>query len=252
VTRPKETFVTTKLRLPTGVAALVAGLGFLAAPPATPADLPADTSKKAAAADVAALQKKLDDIVADPKKNGPIRTAKALALMLNVYGDEATKGQSAEVLLALAGKDYKAAAAAGKGLSSPKANPDAVKKMDGKFDLEDVMSPFRVAKAGGLNIEKDIRDATKGGKMEPKNAALIGARSAALAEYTIKLPNDKAKTNPSMTAKWERWSKDMGVAGKELSEEAGKADKSDPKKILAGLKKLDASCSNCHNDFRNE
>ena len=242
--------MTAMLRPLTGGTALVAGICFLAAAAAAPADLPKETSKKAAAADVAALQKKLDDIATDPAKNrGAVRTAKALALTLNAYGDEATKGQAAQVLLALGTKDYKAAAEAGKGLASPKADAAAVKKMDGKYDLEDVMSPFRAAKSGGLNIEKDIRDGMKGGKIDPKDAELIGARSAALAVYTEQLPNDKAKTNPSMTAKWERWSKDMGVAGKELSEHAAKGD---PKLITAGLKKLDASCSNCHNDFRNE
>jgi hypothetical protein len=240
--------VTAKLRLSAGGTALVAGLCFLATSTATPADLSKDAAKKAAAADVAALQKKLEDIAAAPEKNrGAIRTAKALALTLNVYGDDATKGQAAKVLLALHGKDYPGAATAAKGLSSPKADPAALKGMGGKYDLEDIMSPFRVAKSGGLNIEKDIRDSIKAGKIDPKDAELIGARSAALADYTAKMPNDKAKTSPAMTQKWERWAKEMGAAGKELTEAKG-----DEKKLLVVLKKLDASCSNCHNDFRNE
>ena len=56
------------------------------------------------------------------------------------------------------------------------------------------MSQFRLAKSGGMNIEKDIRDGFKGGKIEPKAAVLIGARSAALAVHTEKMPNDKAET----------------------------------------------------------
>jgi hypothetical protein len=229
-------------------AALAVGFGLLNAPVATPADLPKDATKAAVAADVAALQKKLDELSATPKP-GIARTARGLALTLISYGDDATKGQAAKVLVGLKGKDYKAGIDAGTGLTSPKADPKALKGIDGAFDLEDVMSPFRIARSGGLNIEKDIRDNIKAGKIDAKDAVVIGARSAALSEYTAKLPNDKAKTNATMTAKWERWSKDMGNAGKELCEAGTKGD---GKAMLVALKKLDGSCSNCHNDFRNE
>ncbi|MDB5312536.1 MAG: hypothetical protein JWO38_6738 [Gemmataceae bacterium] len=243
--------MTAKLRLPAGGTALLAGFCFLAAATAAP-DLPKDSTKKAVAADTAALKDKIDDIAADPAKGrGKARTAKALALTLAVYGDDATKGQAAKVLIALDKKDYKGAADAAKGLASPAADPAALKGLDGKFDLEDVMSPFRPARSGGLNIEKDIKDGTKGaGKLDPKDAELIGARTAALAEYTLKLPNDKAKTNDKTTTNWERWAKDMGATSKDLTDEAAKGDKADQKKLLILLKKLDASCSNCHNDFR--
>jgi hypothetical protein len=246
--------VTAKLRLPAGAAALAAGLWFLAGATAAPVDLPKDVAKAAAEADAAALQKKIGEYAAEPKKSGPLRTAKALALTLMAYGDDATAGQAAKVLLALDKKDVKAAEAAAKGLSSPKADPAAVKAAEGKCDLDDVMSPFRIAKSGGMNVEKDIKDALKdakkGGKVDPKAAELIGARSAALAGYTAKMPNDKAKTNPSMTKKWEQYAKDMASAGKDLAAEGGKGAKGDAKKLQTTLSKLDASCSNCHNDFR--
>jgi hypothetical protein len=233
-------------------AALVAGLCVWTAS-AAPVDLPAETVKTATAADVAELQKKLEAIAANPDKSkGAIRTAKGLVLTLGVYGDEATQGQAAKVLLALDKKDYKAAADAAKGLSAPKADPAAVKGIVGKYDLEDVMSQFRLAKSGGLNIEKDIRDAIKSGSIDPKAAELIGARSSALGVHTEKMPNDKATTNANMKSKWETYSKSMIGAGKELAEEGGKGAKADAKKLLTSLKKLDGSCSNCHNDFRNE
>ena len=219
---------------------------------ANAADLSKESAKAATTADAEALQKKLEAIVAAPEKSkGAIRTAKGLVLTLTVYGDDATQGQAAKVLLALDKKDYKGAAEAAKGLASPKADAAAVKGIAGKYDLEDVMSQFRLAKSGGMNIEKDIRDANKSGNVEPKLAELIGARSAALAVFTEKMPNDKAMTNPAMKTKWEKYSKDMAAAGKELAEEAAKA-KPDTKKLIMTMKKLDASCSNCHNDFRNE
>ncbi|MFO0801707.1 MAG: cytochrome c [Gemmataceae bacterium] len=239
-----------QLRIACGTA--LAGLCVWAAASAAPLDLPKDSAKTATAADIEALQKKLEAITAAPEKSkGAIRTAKGLVLTLGAYGDEAIQGQAAKVLLALDKKDYAGAAEAAKGLKAPKADADAWKAIDKKYDLEDVMSQFRLAKSGGMNIEKDIRDGYKGGNIDPKLAELIGARSAALGVYTEKMPNDKAMTNPAMKSKWEKFSKDMIAAGKELAEEAGKA-KPDAKKLTATLKKLDASCSNCHNDFRNE
>ncbi|HEY3788443.1 MAG TPA: cytochrome c, partial [Urbifossiella sp.] len=242
----KETLVKAHLRLICGAAGLCLLAAASAAPPVS-----SETAKAATTADVAELQKKIETIAANPAKSkGAIRTAKGLVLTIGVYGDAATQGQAAKVFLALDKKDYDAAAAAAKGLASPKADAAAVKELDGKFDLEDIMSQFRLAKSGGNNIEKDLRDAIKSGSIEPKAAELIGARSAALAVYTEKMPNDKAKTNPDMTRKWERWAKEMASAGKELAEEATKGK--DAKRFVAIMKKLDASCSNCHNDFRNE
>jgi hypothetical protein len=202
-------------------AAVLAGLCVMAAAGGAAPELPKDVAKAATAADVAEIGKKMEKISAEPNKNkGSIRTVKGLVLSLTVYGDEATQGQAAKVLLALDKKDYAGAAAA--------------------------------AKSGGNNIEKDLRDGIKAGSVEPKAAEIMGARSMALAVYTEKMPNDKAKTNQQMTAKWERWAKEMGSAGKELAEEGAKGAKADSKKLGALMKKLDGTCSNCHNDFRNE
>lgn len=226
------------LRTLAGAAVLFAGAYALAA------DVPAESAKKAAAADLTVLQKRLDEAAAaDPKQAGKYaHTAKAVALMLTVYGDDAAKGRAAEVVAALAKKDYKGAAAV-------KAGKGGAAALEGKYDLEDVMSPFRIAKSGGLNIEADIRDGTKG-KAAAADAEVLGVRCMALAEFTAKLPNDKAKTSPAMTKDWEKLSADMGKAGKELANEAGKGAAANGAKITAAMKKLNASCTNCHNQFR--
>ena len=238
------------LRLMSGSAAL-AGLCVWAATAAP--ELPKDVAKTATAADVADLQKIMETVAANPAKNkGAIRTAKGLVLTLAVYGDAATQGQAAKVLLALDKKDYPGAAEAAKGLSSPKADPAAVKAIQGKYDLEDVMSQFRRGKSGGNNIEADLRDAIKGGSIPPKAAEVLGARVAALAVYTEKMPNEKAGTNAAMKSKWERFAKEMGKNGKELADEAAKGSKADAKKLVTTLKRLDASCTSCHSDFRDE
>lgn len=237
--------MTMTLRSLAGAAVLAAGAWFLAA---AAADLPKESAKAATAADIADLQKKIDEYSADTKKSGFLRTAKALTLTLMVNGDEGVKAQAAQVLLALDKKDAKGAAEAAKGLSAPKGGKAA--DVGGKFDLEDVMSPFRITRSGGMGIEKAIRDGTKAASPDPKEAEVIGARSAALATYTEKLPNDKAGTSPAMKARWEKFAKDMAAAGTELATEGAKGAKADGKKLQATYKKLDASCSNCHNDFR--
>ena len=167
-------------------------------------------------------------IADNPDKNrGSIRTAKSLVLSIGVYGDAATQGQAAKVFLALDKKDYKGALEAAKGLSNPKADAASIKSIQGKFELDDVMSSFR-GKSGGINIEKDMKDSLKAGNIDPKAAELIGS-SSALGTYTEKMPNDKAKVNPGQTAKWERWAKEMVSVGKELADEGAKGAKAESK-----------------------
>jgi hypothetical protein len=253
--------VTTRSRAFVGGTVLAAGLCSLLAPSAptataaAPPALPKESYQRASKAEIAFLQQKLDDIVADPMKNrGAVRTVKASAMMLSVYADalkdDALKSSALKVASVVEQKDFKGAAEAAKGLSSPKADPSA--KPPKSFVLEDVMSPFRVAKAGGQNVEADIKSALKNGKIEAESAELIGVRSAVIADFATGMPNDKASANNAMKMKWERWSKDMSAASKELTEEAAKGKGADEKKMLATLKKLDAACINCHNDFRNE
>lgn len=247
--------MTTRIRALAGGSALAAGLWFLTAALAAPPALPKDSYQKAIKADVDFLQKKLDNIVADPTKNrGAIRTVKAVAMNIAFYGeavkDEALKSQALKVAEALDKKDFKAAADAAKGLSAPKV--DAAVKGSKTFALDDVMSPFRPTRTGGQNLEENIKAAKKMGKIEAADAELIGVRTSAIADYAVGMPTDKAMTNKDMKAKWERWNKDMAAASKELAEEGAKGKNADEKKMLAALTKLDNSCLNCHNDFKNE
>jgi hypothetical protein len=247
LTQPKETSVTAKMRLSTGAACLAAGICLLTTVSAIRAELPKETTKKVIAADIADLQKKVEIIAADPAKTrGTVYTVRGLALLLGTHGDEALKAQAARVVEALEKKDYKGAVEAAKGLSAPKAGP--APKFE--YDLADIMSPFRLDRSGGLNIEKDIRDIRKAKKIDSKDAELIGARAVSIAGFTTKMPNDKAMTNPAMTKKWERWAKEMETSGTELATEGAKGDKADQAKMLSILSRLDASCSNCHTDFR--
>jgi hypothetical protein len=238
-------------------AGLVAGVLCLSLATAAPPALPKDSYKKATATDIDFLQTKLQAIVAAPAANrGALRTVKGLALIVAVYAEadknDALKSQVLKVYGAMEKKDPVAALEAAKGLSAPKIDPAVKGPAANMVELADIMSPFRVAKAGGMNIESDLKGAIKEGKITAAEAELIGLRSAVIAEFALVLPNDKAATNNAMKMKWERYCKDMSAASKELTEEAAKGSGADQKKMLTTMKRLDASCINCHSDFRDE
>jgi cytochrome c556 len=250
--------VTTRLRLTVGSTALLAGLCFLSGATAAPV-LPADTYKKVAEADLAQLQKHIETCDAEPaqaKRFAP--TARSLAMMLAMYGeatgDAALRDGSVKVAEALGKKDFKAAAAAAKALAvkgDGKALAPGGLAGKAKYGLEEVMSPFRGSKVGGLNIEKDIRDIMKGTTpADPAAVQVLAARTAVLSEYTAAYPNEKASINAANKAKWEKWSKEMVELSKKLDAEAAKGKGADAKEIVKTLKLLDAKCSDCHNEFR--
>src|SRR5437762_12255948 len=108
------------------------------------------------------------------------------------------------------------------------------------------MNPFRLGKVGGLNIEADLREAAKKGMIDPKAAEVMGTRCAVIAEYATHFPNQKATTNAGNKAKWKKYCDEMGDLSKQVAEEGAKGNG----KIGPLLKRLDANCTNCHNDFR--
>ena len=82
-----------------------------------------------------------------------------------------------------------------------------------------------------------------------KHAIRIAIRSGVIADFTVNYPNDKAMANAANTAKWNMLSKEMADVSKLLADEAGKA-KPDQKMLGGLIKRLDANCTRCHNDFR--
>lgn len=254
--------MTTRLRLTAGAAALAAGLTLLAGAAAAPV-LPPETYKKAVQADIAKLQEHLNHInttPADAKRYGP--TAKAMAMILAAYGeatgDKGLTDGALKVAEAITKKDYKVAEGAAKGLAAKAGGkplpPGGLEKMH-KFDLAEVMSPFRAGKVGGLNIEKDIRDAFNKAapvKVNPAAVEVLAARTAAIGEFTLHYPNDKATANPMNKTQWDNWTKDMIKVSQDLVAEAGKGAKADEKGIVKMLTSLDATCRDCHNKFRDD
>lgn len=240
----------TRLRLAAGGTALAAGLCLLASAVAAPPALPQDSYKKAIEAEVAAIQKNLNGGMPDKRAANTIR---GQAMMIAVYA-EATQNadlaaQAVKVAEAMAKKDFAGADKEAKLLSAPPKG-GMVKgplHQQAKFELDTSMSAFRLGKVGGLNIEADIRAGAKGGTVDPKAAELLGVRTAAIGSYAVHYPNEKAAANAGNKSKWEKLSNEMIALSKEITEAAKGGD---AKKLTPLFKKLDANCTNCHNDFR--
>jgi len=254
-----DEFVSTQLRSLVGGTALIAGLWFLSGAAAAP-PLAKDTYKKAAEADIAQLQKHLttcDNDAKEARRYGP--TAKSMAMVLAMYGeatgDSALKAQALKVAEAIAAKNFKDALAAAKGLATkPGAAPlppGGLAQLN-SYALEEVMSPFRLAKVGGLDIEKDIR-ALRDKKLavNPADVEVLAARTAVLLDYAATMPNDKAKANKANMDEWAKLSKDSIDIAKKLGDEAAKG-KAAEKEIITLIKSLDAKCVICHNKFRDD
>jgi len=257
-------FVTTPIRLMAGGTALVAGLWFLSAAPAAP-ELPKDAYQKVIAADIDQLQKHLDHIVANLAANpkeanryGP--TARGLAMMLAEYasatGDEKLKTDSLQIAEALGKKQWKEAAGMAKNLAAKPGgaplNSDKLHEMH-KFNIEEVMSPYRSGTVGGMNIEKDIR-AIRDKKLMP-NAdafAVLAARVAVLNDYAAHYPNDKATVNKAKTDQWVKLTKDSIDLGQKLAAEAAKGKAANAGEMTKLVTAIDAKCVNCHKEFRDD
>lgn len=237
--------------------------------------------------------KTLSESPEDPNIKGHYRSARALSVMLAYYaeavGDKDLREQSLKVAEEL-GKLRKAAftptakratdgsnkvlAAGGKAageLAAKLAVKPGAKPLDStiasqhakyKIDLEEIMGPFRPGENkaagkhyGGMNIEKDIRDAIKKDmpvKLEAPAIELIAIRTAAIGEFAVHMPNDKAAGTQANKDKWEKWTKDMIDLSGKLQAEAAKGKSADAKAMLKMLDAIDGKCKVCHNEFRDE
>jgi len=88
--------------------------------------------------------------------------------------------------------------------------------------------------------------------VNPADVVILGARTAILLNYALSMPNDKALANKANTDEWTKLSKDSIDLSKDLIDEAGKGKKTDSKKIVDLISKIDAKCVLCHNKFRDD
>jgi hypothetical protein len=248
------------LRVWLGVAvgAVVAGgMSIWAAPP----QLSRGTYERLVAADIAQLQgslAKCRESDAEARRNLP--TARAVAMLLaleaEVLGDASLQQQALQIAEVLNKKDFATADKLAKTLkANPGSAPLATKPLHklNDFHLEEVMSPYRLARSGGLNIEKDIRDwSKKGAKLDPAAVEILAARTALLNSYTMHMPNDKAEVNKANLDQWKKYSQDLIDLSRQLAEEAAKGKSASESAMASLLGKINNKCSDCHNKFRDD
>jgi hypothetical protein len=131
--------------------------------------------------------------------------------------------------------------------SDDKAKLDKVKLFDAHIDLQELMSQFKLPKAGGQGIEATLlKLGADKKKMIPPTALndatlLIAYQTAVAAELTADYVPDKAPKD------WKTYSSDMRKGALEMAE---KVKAKDSKGAFTALSKLNTSCSACHDKFR--
>ena len=240
------------IRRLSGVAGLLAAVAITAKPALTaaPEPIPDTSAAKLIEADVAFLKKGLDkDLKGAEKRSVP--GLRAAALNIALYGKDDTRAAALKVADALAKKDFAGAKALGEKLPTAAGTPgdaDALIKAS-KLTLGEVMAPFKADKFGGMNLEADTRKQLKKAT-DVKQIELIAARTTALGEFMLLLPSEKAAANDANKKKWDSYSKGMLKASRETLAEAAKGDKADKAKLEKGLRTIDATCTACHNEYR--
>jgi hypothetical protein len=267
----------TSVRRPvTGLFALAAGLGWATLSGyGTAADAPSAAAVYKPVVPEAVFTKlvteegkALRDAVAkaaDKKAAGKARSV-ALAIAVYAQGEVARGGDKAQAMAGLRDAALKVAKAvadgkldeakkfaedvkpAGKADPAAKTGPVAV---HADFELDALMQVFKPERGGGLDWEKKLN------MLRDKRAAYTAAdyqqmvplmyRIAAIAQPTEAFaPAPMGKKTP---AEWIKLSKEMATEAVAVAELAGKP-KPDDKAVKAAVKKVEATCTMCHDKFR--
>jgi hypothetical protein len=258
----------TPVRLLLVAAALAGGMAWLSR--AGAADLTDDEFKAVLEQDVKAITRAAEavDRAAPAKKKAVQKNAaagiKSAAVNMAGYANDhitgkdpaadaraaAVRDEAIKIFKAAEGKDFKAAAEAAKGLSSPKPAADA-KKIDvakafGELTPKEIMDNYKKTEQFGTNLEADVQaNAKKKGPIKPADAALIAHRVLVMAEYTKTVT--KAE-NAADKKEWDEYNAKMTKAGEELL--AATKKKSSPADFSKLFTTLDASCTACHDKFK--
>jgi hypothetical protein len=263
----------TSVRRPAlGLAALVAGLTVIAMSGQGPA---ADGKgevvyKPVIPGDIASPvmneeYKSLKEAVAKASDKKAASKARTVALVIAVYAQqEAARGgpqaisfagmRDSALKVAKAIADGKLDAA--KDLTANFLQPNPAAKVGPvavheDFDIDTLMQVFKPERGGGLEWEKKLlmlRDKRSAyTEADYKTLVPLMYRIAAVAQPTEAFaPAPMGKKTP---AEWIKLSKEMGTEAVEAAELA-KKPKPDDKMVKAAVKKLEATCTNCHDKYR--
>ena len=140
------------------------------------------------------------------------------------------------------------------GKSDVKAQAQAIKK---KFDeLKPIMYVYKPKKNGGIGFGKDGASIETelvrlgGTKSNPKNVAKQKAELSKVADLSRAIAEITELYPPKKNAdKWQGYVKDMKKGAEELKKAA---EDGDGAKIKKAITNLNASCTDCHGEFRND
>jgi len=257
----------TPVRLLLVAAALAGGMAWLGQ--AGAADLTDDEFKALVEQDVKVITKAADaaDKAAPAKKKAVEKNAaagiKSSAVNMAGYANDhitgkdpaadaraaAVRDEAIKMFKAAEAKDFKAAAEAAKGLSSPKPAAGA-KKIDvakafGELTPKEIMDNYKTTAQFGTNLEADVKANAKKATAKPADAALIAHRTLVMAEYTKTVT--KAE-NAADKKEWDDYNAKMMKAAEDLL--AASKKKSSAADMAKLFTTLDASCTACHDKFK--
>lgn len=213
--------------------------------------------------------KALKDAAAKASDKKQAMKARSLAMMIAIYaqGEVARGGPKAAAMAGLRDAALNVAKAVGDGkideakklvsALAPSGKADAGAKVGpmpihDDFDVDTLMQVFRRERSGGMDWELKLNklvekrgafSATEYQQMVPLMYR-IAAVAQATEAYAPTMPMGK-----KLPADWIKLSKDMGVEALAVAELA-KKPKPDDKMVKATLKKLENSCTVCHEKFR--
>ena len=240
-------------------AAVTAALGVMLATPSIAKDpLPDGTAAKVIAADIEFLNAGFAE---KPTRAGPLSALKGGAMLLALNAQNgldgkdadkmaAVRAQALKVAEALAAKKTADATAAAAGLAAAKGGDKKPLKLheQAKFDLSELMSPFKSSKAGGMNIEADLKAAEKAIK-DLAALEVQAARVALIAQYTLDMPAGTAEGGAKRKL-WDDLAKESQKLALETAAEAAKGAKADQAKLKKAIAGINLNCKTCHEKFR--
>lgn len=123
--------------------------------------------------------------------------------------------------------------------------------MEKHIFIEELMSQFKVARAGGLDMEKKLQNLSISGLRSKEIAADVMDEPLVLLSYQTAMAAKVAREfDPGNKQQvWKKYCDEMEKSAAELAE-AVKAKNG--KSGFVAVEKLNSSCKKCHDDFRNQ
>lgn len=136
--------------------------------------------------------------------------------------------------------------------AEPAAKPGPVVFMDKLVEIDEIMSPYRLPRVGGLGLESSLLKLGSAGlktrSLPPANLDEALVLTAYQTAVTARLTKDhKVDGGDKAQARWGSLSQEMEKAALDL---AAAAKGQNGMEAYTALNKLNASCNKCHEEFR--